>query len=115
MIKIDRRGATRIVILTQKWAIKIPSFVEWRLFLFGLLANMQEVKFSRSHDFKDILCPVVFSIPGGFLLIMPRVEVVDEISYDELYPFVKRLPFLEVKACNYGYLREVLVCVDYGN
>jgi len=42
----------------------------------GLLANMQEVKFSKMND--ERLCPVKFHLPGGWLLVMPRCKIITE-------------------------------------
>ena len=62
-------GATRIVFFIWNKVIKIPSFCSWKHFLWGLLGNMQERQFSKSD--MEGLCPVIFSIPGGFLNVMP--------------------------------------------
>src|ERR1051325_9135184 len=69
---LKRYGTHRTVYLIGKYAIKRPVFVEWRLFLLGLLANMQEARFSKMGW--PELCPVVFSVPGGFLNVMRRTE-----------------------------------------
>ncbi|MCM5689520.1 hypothetical protein CN140_02645 [Sinorhizobium meliloti] len=70
MLTVNHNGATRTVILTRRYALKLPSFKSWRLFLQGLLANMQEREFGKAE--RDGLCPVLFSIPGGLLVVMPR-------------------------------------------
>src|ERR1044071_6840615 len=69
-------GCTRTVFLIGNYAIKIPSTVEWRLFILGLLGNMQEAIFSKTGW--PELCPVVFSIPGGWLLVMRRAKVLTD-------------------------------------
>ena len=68
-----KQGATRNVFLTKKYAIKIPRLIEWRLFLYGLLANIQESNFWNQLK-NEKLCPVIFSIPSGILIIMIRVK-----------------------------------------
>ena len=111
-------GSTRIVILVWKWAIKVPSFVEWRLFLLGLLANMQESKFSKTGWAE--LCPVVFSLYGGFLIVMLRADPLSRDQFNEI-DFDKwvdrgdyRIP-VENKLDSFGFLENKLVAVDYGN
>lgn len=112
-------GTTRTVVLLWRWALKFPSTVEWRLFLQGLLANMQETKFSEMK--MPELCPVLWSLPGGFLVVMPRVKILSREEFDEtdLETFVKNeggscvLP-AEIKMDSFGWLNGCLVAVDYG-
>lgn len=54
---INRRGATRVVIVLRHYVIKIPTFKSWKLFLHGLLANLQEHQMSTIND--AALCPVI--------------------------------------------------------
>lgn len=111
-------GATRIVLLIFGWAIKIPRVTEWRLFLLGLLANMQERIFSRTGW--PELCPVVFSLPGGWLVIMRRAR---EITADEWAQFDadrwrdrgEYIVPAEAKRDSYGWIDGRIVAVDYGN
>lgn len=116
--KIDRTGCTRIVILIGNFAIKIPAFdCEWRLFLRGLLANMQEARWAKTGW--DELCPVKFSIPGGFFLIMKRArELTDnEFLALNLKEFIHDdciIP-VELKSNSFGYIDGKLVAIDYGN
>lgn len=106
-------GTTRTVLLIGNFAFKFPSCVEWRLFLQGLLANMQEKKFSGFHP---DLCPVKFSIPGGFLIVMPRCKPLSRDEYEdnliELSDF--GIP-VEPKLDSVGWLNGKIVAVDYGN
>ena len=112
-----KQGTTRTVFLTQNYAIKIPSMKSWRFFLHGLLSNMQEKEWSGVDE---RLCPTYFSIPGGFLNIMPRVV---EITYEDwidldtekyLKDQYMILP-VDNKYCSFGYLDGKLVAVDYGS
>ena len=94
-MKIDQ-GVTRIVFIFDKIVIKIPNFLYgWRLFLRGLLSNIDESrawKYAkiRDHDiegftvnsyfgeykkYSDLLCPVKWTSWGGWILIMERVDV----------------------------------------
>jgi len=116
---VDRTGATRVVILTRKHAIKLPNFLNgWKLFLHGLLANMQERQFSTTGW--PELCPVVFSTPGGWLVVMRRAR---PMSIEEFHGFdvegfcdqsEYRVP-AESKASSFGYLEGRIVALDYGS
>ena len=111
-------GTTRTVFLILRWAIKIPSFVEWRLFLLGLLANMQETKFSKTGW--PELCPILFSISGGWVVIMARAhpltrEQFNEIDFDLWLNCVPYTIPVEKKMDSFGLLDGRLVAVDYGN
>lgn len=120
-------GVTRTVILTKRWALKIPCLVYgWKYFLYGFLANMQEVDWSGSDE---RLCPVRFALPGGLLVVMPRCtpltddEFIAEVSErwarmldkeTELpLPYHVELP-VEIKTCSFGRLNGKIVAVDYG-
>jgi hypothetical protein len=125
-------GCTRFVILTKNYVIKIPQFkYEWRHFLLGLLANMQEVAFSKIED--DRFCPVFFSLPGGCMVIMPRCK---EISREEFYDLdvirfwpdksedyhpdnmCKRVNFnvpVENREDSFGWYNNKIVAIDYGS
>lgn len=112
-------GVTRRVLLIGRYAVKVPTMREWRLFLLGLLANMQEALFGRMNH--PDLCPVLWSIPGGFLIVMRRARTLtdDEFAALDLERWVVRdetftVP-AEIKADSFGYLDGRLVAVDYGN
>lgn len=112
-------GVTRRVLLVGAYALKVPTVTEWRLFLLGLLANMQEALFGRMN--RPELCPVLWSIPGGFLVVMRRARVLTDEEFDalDLERWVVRdetftVP-AEIKSDSFGYLDGRLVAVDYGN
>lgn len=109
-------GYNRMVILSRTRAYKFPNPSSWRSFLFGLLNNMNEARRSGRPG----LCPVLWSIPGGWLVVMPRAQVLRD--YEELRWHKQSLllqPILahthiELKPCSWGWLDGKLVAVDYG-
>lgn len=132
MVKINRQGCTRIVILTKNYAFKIPNFLDgYKLFLTGLLANLQEKQFAILKYKK--LCPILFTLPLGFLIVMPRVDMLSEQEFlninfedfdmykSEIFPYkldiIENGYFISVenKANSFGWYKNDLVCVDYGN
>ena len=125
---IIKEGSTRIVLLIRDWAIKIPNFREWRLFLHGLLANMQE----KTLNVYPEVCPIIFSFPGGFLNIAKRTRELTDLEFEqEILPkcerdtnYVNRVYFVntddyclsvEGKASSFGWLDGRIVIIDYGN
>lgn len=126
MIKIDRTGCTRIVVLTKRYAFKFPNFLDgWpRLFYTGLLANLQEKCFAGVGW--PELCPVKWSLPWGFLVVMPRCQVLsdDEFLSIDYAEWIKRgedLPKgewvipVEPKSNSFGWYEGRVVAIDYGN
>jgi len=108
------RGASRDVLLTGRWALKFPSLRSWKGFVMGLLANMQEREWSGYHK---RLLPLSFSLPGGWLNVMPQVETRDEpLSKEEFRRLFKRarLP-VENKADSLGVFYGEIVAIDYGD
>lgn len=107
-----------MVVLARRWAIKLPRPTSWRLFLCGLLANMQERELGATRW--PQLCPVLFSLPGGWLVIMPRCApltndewstfCVDEFCEHDAYTVPA-----EAKQSSFGKLGGVIVAVDYGS
>lgn len=103
------KGTTRIVFLIGKYAVKLPRIYNWKMFLRGLVANMNEALFSGVWD---ELCPVRFSFPGGFMIIMDRAEPVDDVDLTKLPEVIVNMA--ETKPNNYGLLNNKLVAIDYG-
>lgn len=121
MIKI-RKGATRSVFVFSNFVIKVPTFLSWRLFLNGLLANIQEELFSGVDD---CLCPVMYSDIFGFVLIMKRACVIpNRINHLNFCNYLEakyknnnmsELILSDSKPSNWGILEGKLVKIDYGN
>lgn len=118
-----KNGCTRFVVLIRRYAIKVPQFrYNWTHFLQGLLANIQEVRFSSVED--DRICPVKFHIPGGWMIIMPRCEPLSpedfsNLDFSRFHPNsreedVYNIP-VEIKESSFGYYKGKIVAVDYGS
>jgi hypothetical protein len=112
---INRRGANRLVILTKRYAFKFPTCRSWRDFLFGLLNNQTEARVGRSG--REGVCPVLFAIPGGFLVVMPRVATLTRgefVTFD-FQAFIERHKLcVEAKPDSFGVHEDKIVAVDYG-
>lgn len=118
-VQLLRSGSTRWVLLIGRLAFKIPSLHSWKNFLWGLLANMQEVEFSKCIDMKHKLCPIKFYVPLGLLVVMPKVRILlkDELPKEALEKFCIEDGFkipAELKYDSFGYFKGKLVAVDYG-
>lgn len=120
-MKLNTRGVTRFVILTRRYAIKVPRFwwhhtFRWQMFLFGLLGNMQEREFARTKW--PELCPVVFSLPGGWLVVMRRAQPLHDDLTDAQYDAIVNRPDYHVpaehKVDSFGILDGRIVAIDYG-
>jgi hypothetical protein len=120
-------GATRIVVLTGRWAIKFPTFMYgWKFLLYGFLANMQEREWA---GFDGRLCPIHYAAPGGMFIVMPRCQILTDDEFLEYVhddwirmcdketglplPYSAELP-VELKSCSFGWLNDRIVAVDYG-
>jgi len=83
-----------------------------------LLANMQEAEFARTGWAE--LCPVVFSIPGGWLVVMRRAEMLSDAEWQAFDPEAfcvgqERIIPAEFKKDSFGRLDGRIVAIDYGN
>ena len=114
-----KQGSTRNVFLTERYAIKVPRLVEWKLFLHGLLANMQEANFWKNLK-SDRLCPVLFAAPGGFLVVMARAAEFsrsdhEELDYDAFVDAGDWIVPVEDKQDSFGWHDGRVVAIDYGS
>ena len=137
------KGSSRYVFLIGNYAIKIPSLRSYRNFLKGLLHNMQEVQWWFSLK-DDRLCPVLFYLPMGFMVVMPKCGEVSNTDWMAKYSeywklfdntavnyitskatkkldFDKKLsesvgiPLIEKKVDSFGWFKGRIVAVDYGD
>lgn len=109
-------GTTRIVLLIGNYAFKFPNIVEWRLFLCGLLGNLQEkVWWERMPN--DMMCPVLFTFVGGFFSIMRRAEPLsmDEFTSIDYKDYVNFGIPVENKLDSFGTIDGRIIAVDYGS
>lgn len=110
----------------DKVVVKVPYYKNWKRFLKGLIANLNEAMLSKSYPESQYLVPVTWSAPGGWLLIMPRVRdcgdplfhafMVDLFKcYDpddqEVFE-IRR--YCECIVDNYGMYKGQPRCRDYG-
>lgn len=117
-MRIDRKGITRLVIVLNNLVIKIPNFTcQWNHFLQGLLANINEAKTWRLNR-SELLCPVVWSSWGGWILIMRKAvpckymsEGGEEIDYSK---WIIAGFGGDDKPDNYGVFNGSTVKIDYG-
>lgn len=116
-LKFIQTGCTRKVFLIGRYAVKIPNWERWDLFLNGLLGNMQEAMLSTLKDKR--LCPVIFSLPGGWLNIMPRAKVLtnDEfLKVSSLFLTAGEIKIpMEWKSDSLGIFEGKVVAIDYGS
>lgn len=125
-MKVNRTGGTRIVIITNKYAIKLPRFNSWKAFVQGMLSNMTEGQW-KGYDNK-YLCPIAYSNRFGLIVVMHKAEPIecDELFkhdlqklYDDVDSDEHRTldrDFFEYDAFpkNFGYYKGKLVKIDYG-
>lgn len=128
--EVITRGTCRVVILTEKYAFKLPRFWRlparlagssqsaWRVFIRGVTANMQEVEFGYSGW--PELCPVLWHVNGGFLVVMPRVDEVIErtLPESEFYDFIQQPDYTipgDPAPGNFGMYQGRMVAIDYGS
>lgn len=128
-------GSTRVVYLTKNYAFKFPILKPWTHFLQGLLGNMEEAflyKNKNTLNYGELLCPVIFNIPGGFLTVMKRVDSFTDKEYFEKADEIKKITntkvFIthdgreilhnsigELKPSSWGLYKNKLTVIDYGN
>lgn len=109
-MRLVTEGRNRLVILTRRHAIKVPSPRCWRDFLFGLLNNMNEVEWCR----EPAHCPVVWAAPLGLVVVMPRARILTDAEFALIAGDIPDGCRAEHKASSWGWLGTRLVAVDYG-
>lgn len=127
-----RRGLTRTVLITKKYAIKVPRWksmgvnsknfynrasIEDRLHWWtrGYQANASEKAWSAADP--KALCPVIKSYLFGIINVYPRAQSAEDVvtagEIPDIYPQPRwRFPG-DQKVSNVGVLNGRLVWIDY--
>jgi hypothetical protein len=125
---VVKRGATRIVFVFKKVVLKVPNTQGYELFLNGILANLQEKKFSRGCD-RDDLAKVKSCDPLGLFLVMEKADTFDlyelqNMDFERFSDYLeetykdddmKEFMLSDPKPSNWGYINGKLVKIDYGD
>ncbi len=117
-----KRGTTRICFLIGNYAIKFPRLfylsqgIKWKVFLRGILANIDEHFWWKCAYQREKLCPVIWKSPLGLVLVMKRATPLTTSEYDkELFKKnFANLP-LDNKCENFGKIDDRIVLVDYAD
>lgn len=80
---------------------------------------MQEWRFWSRGRYPE-LCPIVFYMPLGLLVVMPRLDVLTDeeflrVNIDDLTNRDEYQIPVENKANSFGWYRGRPVAIDYGN
>lgn len=119
-------GTTRTVFLIGKYAVKIPVLNSWRGFLKGLLANCNERNIW--HLCPNYFIPVLWSLPGGWLVCMPRARTTTKEGpwyycfmadlfhgdNDDITEALTARRYCEPFYKNIGWYKGKPICIDYG-
>lgn len=120
-----RRGITRTVLITRRYAIKVPSLrggtspgIRGRLqsLAWGLLANQSEHMWHDYEPWAGKVAPVLHSWLGGMVNVYPRCQPLDDGDspgqYEVALPALDPSPG-DIKPDNYGRLGCRIVRIDY--
>ena len=118
---LDKKGVTRIVILTKNYAIKIPNFLyQHNHFLQGCYANWSErmlykmwKDYTDEPNLRELIAPSYFCSWFGLIQIQKRVALLNrDLTKGEKKKF-KIVASTDLKKENFGILDGRIVCVDY--
>jgi len=107
-------GSFRTVFVFGDVVVKVPRVRHWGAFIGGLAMNIQESLRYRYAEPGEPLCPVIWSVPGGWLLVMRYCEPVtlEELCDDERRTFAEL--GIELRPSNLGRLSDGrVVAIDY--
>ena len=116
-------GTTRFCITIGNYAFKFPKFSmsypkghRWKIFLRGIIANIDEKYWWTYSKNKHKLCDVLFYFPLGLFIIMKRARplMAHEYDYNEFLETFKEFP-LDNKIENFGKLDDRTVLIDYAD
>ena len=114
-------GSTRMVFVFKSNVIKIPNIRNYKLFLNGILSNLQENEFSKIG--RVDLAKVKYCDFLGIILVMDkacRVNIPLNLLKKTLekkykYDYMKEFMLSDFKLSNWGVVGTELVKVDYGS
>jgi hypothetical protein len=113
------RGSSRIAIsLRDIYVLKIPNLSSYKLFLYGILANLQEKTFSSAQWAQ--LCPVMAAGNSGLWLVMPYARPLTDSEWEafDYETFAHHEDYIvpvENKRDSFGILYGNVVAIDYGS
>lgn len=112
-----RRGVTRTVFITKRWAIKVPSLraysrlpgrgLMWSITR-GIQANLSEWEWRESTG----VCPPRWTL-AGLVSVYPRCKPAPEDLTREEYDAIGFTGPTDKKPSNVGYWDGELVWIDY--
>lgn len=121
-MQIIRSGITRTVVLTWRYAIKVPSWrgighdrrsIRGRLAgaAAGVLASRSEYDWHQFEGWQPHVAPVLHSWLGGLIQVYPRCRPVPA-RHERRIPQIHPAPG-DSKLANVGMLRRRMVWIDY--
>ena len=112
-------GTNRNIVLLGNYAIKFPNINSLRCFLLGLLANSDEVRFTKQLASTRKINPVLFRLPFGLCNVYQKAEPIGHdvfwsFKYDEWIKIQVRQQIpVEHKYSSFGIVKGEIVAVDY--
>lgn len=119
-------GTTRTVFLIGKYAIKVPYLKSYFGFVKGIIANILER--DNSKHCPNYFLPVLWSLPLGLLVVMPRVRPINKSTWyfrafladlfhannDNNAEALLARKYCEHVPKNYALYKGRPFCIDYG-
>lgn len=123
MIRVNRKGVTRIVIELKTVVVKIPNFTcQWNHFLLGVIGNIQESQTWKWNSglyekgTSHLLCPVLWCSWGGWILVMQKAKTLSRQDWENMQEYTtehRKHYGGDDNMANYGILNGKLVKLDY--
>ena len=114
-------GSNRLVVLTPRYAFKVPNVRCWWHAVWGLIDNMQEARVNgrgRWPARATGVAPIAFALPGGLLNVMRRARPLTDAEwalFDAERHCREHGLSAEPKRDSFGVLDGCILAVDYGN
>ena len=119
-----KKGATRNVLILKNIVIKLPTIKEFRLFLYGLLANIKEKNVYKNNIERDDLGVIYCGNRFGLFLVMKKYDICNNNKSLELLEFLeekykndelKDFMLSDFKPSNWGMHDGRYIKIDYGD